>query len=452
MRTAPQPVDGIRRGRQNRSHGALLAPLAASLAALLTTPSAAAADHWQTLVVGPGQSVSVLLDAAGLGQGELVSLVADSTVARRIAEVRPGHVLEVQAAGPQLQGLRLYADDGLIQVRRAESGWVAERAEIDARQAAAVRLRVLEFSHPGRDDATLSRTTPAAPDTAASQPAVPLARTTAVVEAPEHADSGGQQATPAIVATAPVAATAVTAAPASVVIPLETGGAAARAPGGALLDRIRAAERAVAQARQRQAEMPRVLPLDRPAATASAPTRAAPGGGLASLILSAEQHQHRKRLSLRGQQTGPRRGPGQSNLLVRGSSTADPRVSQLLAATRKHLGVPYLWGGTSPAGFDCSGFIYYHMRKVGVKSLPRTAHQLYLHTRGSSVGRADLQPGDLVFFWDAKEMGRRIGHAGIYIGDGQFIHAVGDGKPVTITPLNKPHYARRFVRGGRLLG
>ena len=91
----------------------------------------------------------------------------------------------------------------------------------------------------------------------------------------------------------------------------------------------------------------------------------------------------------------------------------------------QYLGVPYVWGGESPSGFDCSGLVQYVYGKLGVH-LPRTSYAQY--NAGRHVGRSDLRPGDLVFF-DA------LGHVGIYIGGGRFIHAPHTGTRVQIGTL-----------------
>ncbi|MGH7389505.1 MAG: C40 family peptidase [Candidatus Rokuibacteriota bacterium] len=111
-----------------------------------------------------------------------------------------------------------------------------------------------------------------------------------------------------------------------------------------------------------------------------------------------------------------------------------------MGIARKHLGVPYRWGGSSPAGFDCSGFVRYVYAQVGV-SLPHNAARQYAH--GRPVARDRLEPGDLVFF-------DRLRHNGIYIGHGRFIHARRSGKRVSISTLDEDWYATRWVGARRL--
>jgi cell wall-associated NlpC family hydrolase len=95
---------------------------------------------------------------------------------------------------------------------------------------------------------------------------------------------------------------------------------------------------------------------------------------------------------------------------------------------------PYLWGGTTPAGFDCSGLVQYCYREIGI-NLPRTSRQQYLVGSFIPANRLDLlQPGDLVFFGRDGDPGR-IHHVGMYIGSGNMIHAPQTGELVTVASL-----------------
>jgi peptidoglycan DL-endopeptidase CwlO len=105
----------------------------------------------------------------------------------------------------------------------------------------------------------------------------------------------------------------------------------------------------------------------------------------------------------------------------------------------QYLGTPYVYGGSSPSGFDCSGFIMYVYAQVGV-SLPHNAAAQYGH--GTPVDRSQLQPGDLVFF-------NGLGHAGIYVGGGSFIHSPHTGDVVKISSMSG-WYASTYVGARRL--
>jgi cell wall-associated NlpC family hydrolase len=111
----------------------------------------------------------------------------------------------------------------------------------------------------------------------------------------------------------------------------------------------------------------------------------------------------------------------------------------VVAIAMRYLGVPYVWGGASPSGFDCSGFVMYVYAQVGV-SLPHNAAMQYGY--GTPVSMSDLAPGDLVFFYG-------LGHVGIYIGGGQFIHSPHTGDVVKISSLDG-WYSSNYVGARRL--
>jgi peptidoglycan DL-endopeptidase CwlO len=118
------------------------------------------------------------------------------------------------------------------------------------------------------------------------------------------------------------------------------------------------------------------------------------------------------------------------------------KASQVIAIAMQYLGVPYVWGGASPSqGFDCSGLTTYAFAQIGI-SLPHHAASQYNY--GIPVSREDLQPADLVFF-------NGLGHMGMYIGGGQFIHAPHTGDVVKISSIYDPWYASGWVGARRIL-
>ena len=123
------------------------------------------------------------------------------------------------------------------------------------------------------------------------------------------------------------------------------------------------------------------------------------------------------------------------------------RLGEMVALRAKsYLGTPYVWGGTSDSGFDCSGFVWALFNQAGV-SLPRMADEQF-YAGYAAVRQQDLQPGDIVFF-STYEPGPS--HAGIYIGGGAFVHASSAAGEVTITPLSKQYYAERYLGARRVL-
>jgi cell wall-associated NlpC family hydrolase len=116
-----------------------------------------------------------------------------------------------------------------------------------------------------------------------------------------------------------------------------------------------------------------------------------------------------------------------------------PSHGGVVGIAMQYLGTPYVWGGASPSGFDCSGFVMYVFAQVGV-SLPHNAAAQYGY--GSPVSRGNLQPGDIVFF-------DGLGHDGIYIGGNQFIHSPHTGDVVKISSMTG-WYASTYVGARRL--
>ena len=120
--------------------------------------------------------------------------------------------------------------------------------------------------------------------------------------------------------------------------------------------------------------------------------------------------------------------------------------SEIVSLAQQYLGVPYVYGGSSPSGFDCSGFTMYIFAQVGVKLPHGATSQL---SYGASVSRSELQPGDLVFFQD---YGAVASHVGIYIGGDQFIHASsssGNSRCVTVSSLTESYYANHYYTARR---
>jgi cell wall-associated NlpC family hydrolase len=130
-----------------------------------------------------------------------------------------------------------------------------------------------------------------------------------------------------------------------------------------------------------------------------------------------------------------------------GNPSAAPPAGQyggVVGIAMRYLGVPYVWGGASPSGFDCSGLVMYVFGQVGI-SLPHYTVAQYNYPNSVSVPRSDLQPGDLVFF-------AGLGHVGIYVGNGQFIHAPHTGDVVRIDSLSEGWYASEYDGAKRILG
>ncbi len=117
--------------------------------------------------------------------------------------------------------------------------------------------------------------------------------------------------------------------------------------------------------------------------------------------------------------------------------------SSVVATANQYIGSRYIYGGTAPSGFDCSGFTSYVYKKYGV-SLSRTAAGQY--SNGVAVSKGELQPGDLVMFGKSG-----INHVGIYIGGGKMIHAANPSRGVTTDTINSGYYGTNYVGARRIL-
>jgi len=108
------------------------------------------------------------------------------------------------------------------------------------------------------------------------------------------------------------------------------------------------------------------------------------------------------------------------------------------------VGRPYVYGGESPSGFDCSGLVHYAYAQSG-KRLPRTTGRLWSDTRPVDIGQ--LEVGDVLFF----SINGKMQHVGLYLGRGQFVHAPSSGRRVSVESLSSDFYRRALLRGGRPL-
>jgi cell wall-associated NlpC family hydrolase len=126
-------------------------------------------------------------------------------------------------------------------------------------------------------------------------------------------------------------------------------------------------------------------------------------------------------------------------------SAPSNRISALFTDVRQYLGIRYRFGGTTPAGFDCSGFVRFMFGKVFEMQLPRSSREM--SSIGTKVDRNELRPGDLVFFRNARN---RINHVGIFVGNGLFVHS-SLSKGITSDRLDEHYYDQRFATGVRVL-
>ena len=123
---------------------------------------------------------------------------------------------------------------------------------------------------------------------------------------------------------------------------------------------------------------------------------------------------------------------------------ADPLRTQVVFTAMQMVGVPYLWGGSTPVGFDCSGLVQYAYSNAGLR-LPRTAAAQF--SAATPLTLEDAVAGDLLFFNDRS----RTSHVAIYLGEGRFIHAPNGGSQVSLDDLSTSYWRTHFTGAGRII-
>jgi len=131
------------------------------------------------------------------------------------------------------------------------------------------------------------------------------------------------------------------------------------------------------------------------------------------------------------------------------NQTFSPAAEDVLFRALGLVGTPYRWGGNTPdAGFDCSGLIGYVYRDAAGISLPRSTREM-IGMRAPDIGKDSLQTGDLIFF--ATNGGSQVSHAGIYVGEGRFVHAPATGGTVKLDSLSKAYWQKAYLSAKRVL-
>ena len=120
---------------------------------------------------------------------------------------------------------------------------------------------------------------------------------------------------------------------------------------------------------------------------------------------------------------------------------------EVVRVAQKYKGARYVWGGSSPKGFDCSGFTWYVYKKATGMDITHGVEEQWHF--GHSVGRGDWQPGDIVFFENTFERG--LSHVGIYMSGDDFIHAENEDTGVVVSSLDSDYYSKHYAGARRLL-
>ena len=141
--------------------------------------------------------------------------------------------------------------------------------------------------------------------------------------------------------------------------------------------------------------------------------------------------------------------PGGTTSNSGSNNSVSASASSVIAYAKTLLGKPYVWGAQGPNSFDCSGFTYYVFKNKAGIILPRTSSAQSKY--GTYVSRNNLRAGDLVFFDTNGANNGQVSHVGLYIGNGQMIHASYSQKKIVIDNFNSSYFKRTFVNGRRVL-
>jgi len=181
------------------------------------------------------------------------------------------------------------------------------------------------------------------------------------------------------------------------------------------------------------------------------------GIAIGRILMDAVHRSTSASASRRRSPTGPSSGASASTSSARVSASAARTARRVLDSGEEFIGTPYVWGGSTPKGFDCSGFVQYVYREHGVE-LPRTSRQMAHAGIGIAVRIASLAPGDLMLFSGSTST---ISHVAIYAGNGRILHSSSSGHGVGYDRLDdtkrgryfKSHFvaARRVIENGASL-
>jgi cell wall-associated NlpC family hydrolase len=162
-------------------------------------------------------------------------------------------------------------------------------------------------------------------------------------------------------------------------------------------------------------------------------------GVLREALKTLEQMDYREEIILH------RNGRKVINKALATTPTEARELTTVIDTAKLYIGTPFIWGGNTPTGFDCSGFTQYVMKENGI-TIPRSAAEQY--ATGAAIDKSNLKPGDLVFFTTYEEGAT---HVGFYIGDDKFIHAslIPEPGQITISLLTEQYYTERYIGARR---